>query len=118
MLPHDSRNSTIGIHKTLKILDVNQLLITEVCKFAFDFHKNTISKSFTSTFQYNSSIHSHRTRSNNGTNSFHIPQKLAFNQVAYLGSINWNKYCLDLNTLNNKNLFCKKLKSKLINETH
>ena len=116
MLPRNMRNATINFHQTLNLLNLNQLLTMEVCKLAYDFHKRTILKPFINLFQYNSSIHSHLTRNNSDANSLHIPQNLPYNQVSYIGSTNWNYYCLDLTSLNNKNLFCKKLKAKLIAE--
>ena len=103
------------INSALKILNFNQLLIFEACKTALSFHLNEIPKNLSDMFVYKSNIHIHSTR---GTrNSLHIPFNLKHNQLAYVASLNWNKYCLDLSLLNSKHLFYKKLKNKILNDT-
>ena len=96
-----------------KLLNLDQLLILDTCKIAYAYYHGTLPINLNHLFHLNRLNHSHNNRK---FATFNVPHSSSYNKISHIGSLNWNKYCLDLIRINCKNLFFQKIKSKLLNE--
>ena len=104
------------LFKELKILNIQDIHLLNICKFMYDYHHSTLPNALSNIFQSNIDIHNHYTRQYTHHHIRSHRTALASKSIIHTGPKEWNMLPSSIKESNTKHVFTHRLKSHLIDK--